>query len=1082
MKRYTTTTFKTLLGAFWTVLFLAASAFSADRMYFGGFNNENPASGLREVLLVWGELEGRIPDDIIAFRIYRKTGAGDFEAAPLFDIPNTLASPAELGTLFNGPGQGAAKAEIIALLDDMVQEADIDDSNYLDFLHPILDEGHPDYSAFKRMLLIRFCPLIARACGRAVMDSAPGGSDNEYLITGVTAASETKPLGQTVVGTGALTRLPAPDQFRQVTVGGCSAINRFMDHETVHFNWDVGTSPETLARRILVYGYDLYRSTTDLGTLNLADTVPASLVRVNPVPIVVSGNTEHDGPDAFLAVDGGRAQAEQGLAAGETYYYYLVARDLSGHYSATAGPLAATVPDRQAPIMPFGVEARQEMDGTTPRLTLFWDRINAANVRDHYRRDKAYCAGSPAGKLCFTRPGGDCAGTDRQCLDIDVHHYLVYRFASFQAAHDWGTDSDNDLWPDSVEEGLSDPCDPESIPGLTGPIVATVPYAANIRTLPDSAKEIHYFRDTVPAPDNRVFWYRIGAVDDQGNQSPLSPPVRGALWDRSQPDADAVIRTARCTFAAKVMPPGECFGSYGNADQQAPLNLFDETSAARRFHLYEICDNGKIVTDRLLYSGTIKDHAVVQSRDLGRYNCETSTCRENRRYRVRFFGDGNRFLAESTPFESQSCLADPAGCVILYKECREIVITPDDTGVGPLDPDDPLIVCAALAPGRCARVYRNVGGAMTPIASFCDSDGSCSGPIDLRGIVTTDLCLGVRVFSENGVGSGMVYFPCLSVKTPAAPKAPLMEGVTPKGDAAAPAFEVRWSSQSEGIAAFIVKRESPAGIYYETVWDLRPDEETGQFSLTLPIEPDTLETDWCFTVRAMDTTLVMSDWSDTRCGIWGAPTAAESLGWPQVSTPTETGEIVAVRINGRTTPLLVLSEALDDRIAAFERDCVNSQVNKRCPVDGADIPLCGEDQMCLSPSLFCCDICGLIRSANTLGTFMVYRQEEGRDLVQAGPLVETVHCTYGATEGNEHLFVATVNDPLIYVVTFTAAIAAASSDDPAVISGLSGTTRLVFADHFPYRAGTRVRYKVLAFDTGTLEPETIYTSGWLTLP
>lgn len=1067
------------------ILMWAGSAMAADRMYFGGFNQDTDG---RTVLLVWGDLEGSIPSDITEFRIYRKIGSGNFDPEPLAVVPNDLVSQAQLGAYFDAPGEEAAKAEIIAMLDDMVQDTLIDDSNYLGYLYNTIDDSHPDFSRFKQMLLSRFSKHVARALGRVYVDETPGTQDNTYMITAVVDGQQIKPLGKTTVPVASETILPAPENFRKVEIGGCSDVNRFMDHEKIHFNWDVPATPQTMALRTMIYGYDIYRSETDRGALDLRDTVPEALTRINPVPIVASGNTAADGADAFLASDGGRAALNGDLNQGDTLYYYLVARDLSGRYSLTQGPLEAVVPDRESPVMPWNAHAQQEMDAGTPRMTLIWDRINADNYKAYYTRDKAFCATSPAGKVCYTKPGGDCNGEDRQCTDIAVSTYRIFRFDSFEGARNWGTDSDGDGWPDDIEEGGGyDPCNSASVPiGLPNPLIATFPANTQIRTLADSGKEIHYYRDPAPAPNNKVFWYRIAALDDQGNVSPLTPPVRAALWDRTQPEVTAEIRTQRCTYTVKRPDNRDDCLSY--IDKPQPDDVFyviDATprAAARSFQLFEHCVSAETSVN-LIYAAPFQKAAAITQADLANYSC--ADCIDNKGkisgYVVRYFGENGRFLAQSDLLTGLNCFDGYGGCVILQQDCTPMTITPDDPVIHPVDPLIPLNVCVNLTQGQCARVYRMINGNMTPITTWCFDAGSCSSDIDLRSIVTTDICLGVRVFSENGVGSPMTYFNCIPVLTLWAPKAPLMEGVTPTGEAADPSFEVRWSSQSEGIAAFIVKRESEAGIHYETLWDLTPDENTGQFSATISIEPETIEIPWCYSVRAMDTTLTMSDWSDTRCNVWGSVVEGESLGWPHVKTPVDAGEVVAVIPPSQTTPMLILSDALDDRLDAFGTQCPEKTDNKRCPyTDGYDVPRCGKDVLsCFDPSGFCCDICGVIRSWNTLGTFMVYRQEEGKAFIQVSPLVETIHCTYD--ELNEMQSVSTVNDPLVHMVTFDSSLVTANCSNPTASGDINATTRLVFGDWFPYQSGKRVRYKVLVFGDQSKEPEKVYTSGWLKLP
>jgi hypothetical protein len=121
-----------------------------------------------------------------------------------------------------------------------------------------------------------------------------------------------------------------------------------------------------------------------------------------------------------------------------------------------------------------------------------------------------------------------------------------------------------------------------------------------------------------------------------------------------------------------------------------------------------------------------------------------------------------------------------------------------------------------------------------------------------------------------------------------------------------------------------------------------------------------------------------------------------------------------------------------------------------------------------------------VKTWNKIGKIVVYRQEEKKDFVQVSPLVETVHCSFTSVNSNR---ISTIKDPFIYLVELGGgSIQRISTTDPAVKTSLEGSVRMIYADWFPYRQGTLVRYKVHVYGESSHEPEFVYTSGWLALP
>ncbi len=1062
---------------------------AADRMFFSGISSLNSNTGQRDVILVWGELEGTVPPEIQKFNIYRKTGTAPYASIHSgIPIANKLMTPDKIKDLFNEPGEGKQRQEIIAMLSEAVPGTD--GSNFHTALHNIMDPASPEYNPLQRQFLIRYSRDTARAAGRAFIDrSVALAVSYTYMITGsLSNGTETPPLGRFTIDTTAETILPAANNFEQVRIGGCSESRKNIDHARIHLNWEVPSTPDVLSVRSLIYGYDIYRATADLGPLNLRIAVPSTLVRINDVPIIASGNAASEGLDAFLSKDDGNAlTGGVGLTPGDIYYYYLVARDLSGNYSKTAGPLKAVVPDTRAPVVPWNVHGQKEEVGSapfTPRLTLLWDQVNSTNYLKHYGTGKQICDSSPI-EVCYVQPPDTCNIQTPLCVDLDVVKYLVYRFDSFKAATEWGTDSDGDIWPDELEDlngngsldpGETDPCDAASHPaGYPAKLVAQILQEdpSYIRTLASGKKTMAY-QDPVPAPDNKVYWYRISTLDPSGNQSPLSPPARAALWDRSQPDINGTIRGQECDYTAKYYPPKE-----GRCDKPCTgegdvLTLIDETNLATGFKLYEVCvREDKTPYNRLIYSGSINGRRCLKRGDEINSKLCLPQCSQPGKYKVTFFGRSG-FGAESDPFELPGGLCEPSGCVVLFKECRGVEISIHKPGyMPPVLPGDPLQVCAELSPGECATVYQEVQGNYSPVLNFCNPNASkmtLCDMVDLQGIVTMDACLGLRIFSKNHVGSGMGYFQCIPVLANP-PQPPLLSSVKKSGTDSDPTFELRWSAQSEGISAFIVQQKGESSTVYETVWDLDPEKETGQFVYELPIQQDQIEEKWCFKVKAVDKAFQMSSWSSGLCEIWGEKKGTKYLKWPHVSEPADGGTLTAFYLKNEQVGAIALSGDLTPVLDKISRSTQCDYNILECTAKGE------EGNQCLSALMACnCSLCGYMDSWNDFGQFVVYRQEADKEYVQVSPLVEKIHCEVIDTPISDNCtWLSAISDPMIYLAKLSAGAIGGIPDT----SQLAGTTRLIFVDWYPHKAGSTVRYHLMKMRTADKEPETIYTSDWI---
>ena len=1079
-----------LLSGLWLLL---SPAQAEDRLYFTGMVENNPDLGIHQVILEWGPLEQSIPGDITGFRLYRRQGAAVFQL--IEETERGVADVVTIQGLFEEPGEALRRDNIQKWAESASGGAATGNAAYA-YVHDILSltPGHEDYNPIRTIFLMRMNANVSRALGMGSIDrtALPAGN-YEYMLTGMIGSTETLPLGKTVVDTSVVDVLPAPASFEQVFVGGCSAIGRGLDDRRIHFRWDVPVSPDRLRQKILTFGYDLYRSDSDLGlgpdalrNMQLAGSFNPALTKVNKTPVIVAGQAPTEGRDAFLTIDEGDVANFIFLERGRVYYYYLVAIDLSGKYSRTSPVVEAMVPDSMPPPAPWAVRTEEIKDPivpTTPRIQLVWDEINSTNYLNQYGSRRTFVtppAYAAPSELYYVPDSDPVLPRNYREVDLDVEKYLVFRFASQEGAQKWGTDSDLDFWPDEIEDASgTDKCDEASHPAGNPPeLVAQIPItdAPSLRTLSNGQKQ-RVFIDTVPSPDNHVFWYRMIAVDQFGNQSPLSPPVRGVLWDRTQPTPAAGVKVERCRYV--VIRDDQCENRRG-----VRIYATDETKnqKAASVCLFEVCPQRETPGGKpgnnyvLLLEKEIRDRfAEIRNNELQRF-CE-SICQDrgiqNRMFILRYYDSRGRLLGSSETFSIVLC-SDGTVCFRLTEVCKDSVNNPGET----LDPNEPINVCVRLNPGERARVFYEINGKMSAISTIHAPTDAAGLQIycvteDLTAIVPAGACLGVRVFSKNNVGSYLKYLNCLTIPTAEPPDPPLMHSVDPAGTQAAPKFLVRWTSQSEGLSAFVLSRSRNGDVEYDTYWINGNDlvYKNGLYEVSIALNPATdLNQEWCFRVRAIDKALRSSKWSESLCDTWEQE-PGDHLTWPPVpETPKGTG-IIAYFLNVPfyPQPILVLSDDLTTKL----------YLDKRCQFT---VPECRQthEKPCLEEVPFSCTgICDQLKAANQFGKFIVYRQEEGKDFVQVSPLIDTFWCYRTDSRDPLGLIVSTetLDDPYIYL----AGPMPAFIQPPAIRPQVDGL-RLVFADNYPCKRGTKVRYQVMVVDPTTGEGTAMHYSNWLNIP
>jgi hypothetical protein len=280
-----------------------------------------------------------------------------------------------------------------------------------------------------------------------------------------------------------------------------------------------------------------------------------------------------------------------------------------------------------------------------------------------------------------------------------------------------------------------------------------------------------------------------------------------------------------------------------------------------------------------------------------------------------------------------------------------------------------------------------------------------------------------------------------------------------------------------GIGSYTLKISSPEnGVITDlaNLWDIKPD-DTGLYPYQHLLTAENLPKEWCFQVRALATDMQASDWSNKQCATWQLE-EPENLPWPPVTEPTvnENTELGAffLETDDDHQPVLVLSTDLTSTIED-KPQCITPVPECTSATDGS--PCLADEQL----EFYTCPACDIIKAAMRKSiaatTFMVYRQQQGRDFVQVSPLIENFWCDEGLGKDNSTTY-NLLNDPFITIMSI----------DSGVVSGVTDTAigegiRVLFKDRYPFKSGSSIRYKLMSISSSG-EPDQVFTSNWLDIP
>lgn len=513
----------------WFALIALSVGAHANQIFFIGKYDRigslsGTGAGLNAVYLRWDTIDGNMPSDIETI-VLKRDGVTLLEADP-----SGVMDAVKIRALYQGKAQARRLYETLNNLSKM-DDPNCKDATLSNFPQKIIGCSQ---NPFWRYMASRSDFNVARANYRGYLDTTVDALGQPSFVYELFAksGSSTVLLGRVTVERQVKRALRA-DDFRQLFRADCRSPEYALDDYTVALGWrDGGQNPtERLLNAMMIAGYDLYRTTApvvraddpkyvrDIASESAmlahdshGDVKFDTLEKVNESLITQGGN---DGNATLYLETIDRLKAA-GLKPSEARYYYLVPRDFSGNYGATAR-LLVTVPDLLPPPAPWDVRFVEAInfDVSTSKdannsAELVWSSVNVANYTDHYHSSKRFCnlAILSAGeRLTFVDEARAC-GSAEMSVNLNVKAYHLFRFESPYAAQNFQTDGCGDV--------------------NTSHLVATIPATEDaLMTFKDKEAKVA-----------KVYWYRIASVAYNGERnvtSPPSAPIRALIPDRTLP-------------------------------------------------------------------------------------------------------------------------------------------------------------------------------------------------------------------------------------------------------------------------------------------------------------------------------------------------------------------------------------------------------------------------------------------------------------------------------------------------------------------------------------------------------------------
>lgn len=1082
---------------------LAGPAAAGEQFYFTGMvapegSLSSPGHSLLTVYLRWDQMEGSLPEDLAQFRLLR-----DGEEVGTFPADAVMAAE-EIAALYAGPEQQRRYLEMLARLiawgQGQTPAVKVTKTNFASVLHELLlNDRHWGYFAARNDVNA----AIARY--RAYRDTEVSGGIHTYELQAVSVGGSAVKVGAIQLDIGTAQTLASAGGLAQIDLGRCDAPENNKDHGAVALTWELpgDSMGDRYIGSLLTSGYDIYRSTENVpaadagmdlralagGILHKGDgSIPLpDLEKLNDEPVVISSQdagteeTRNKGwnPPFFQFLETAKDLAAQGLQPGDTRAYYIVPRDFTGNYGATAGILV-TVPDKAAPPPPWAVHTVNDPYGDGS-FVLEWDHVDVQGFYRRHQHGRTYCNLRTARfdhELLWVPEGENCSTDHQIAVDLDVAEYLVYRFDSAADAAAF-TDSDGDGWADSAEREILS-VDPPADPPLTAPGTACNPDAGpadlgdaqnhlvtrvNASEAVDRSKgrRVLHYQDTVPVENRgRVYWYRIASVDWNNNISPLSAPTRGFFPDRQRPqpctpteEGGFILGELECGYRVEDKP-------------ESPYYAVDTTAGADAAYVETSCgydpENMQRILSRIVQlptgeRGVAFDNPLCQQLE--------KNCSGQKELFLRFLSPKWEVLGERTlDYSSGSCGALSRS--LLVDDCTDPTIRQVQSGD---TVRGTLVIDCPTAEDECLTLYRDIGDQSPRLTTECPPPEQ-PFHFDTVGLVSMggdQICLSAAKQNQNNEVSTEVRLPCFRVadrvNTEAvAPPQPLEITCLPSDPGSdAAAARLAWLPPEQPVVGSIIEWYRKGGENAAAFSDFIPhagasaDDGSRSAEVEIPPEPEGSgwEEEWCFRVRSVAHAGNLSDWSAARCAVRqpADDPLPQYIPWPKIPVPPALGDIDARYLPVDNMPVLLLTGPIDEL-----SDC-HDITNMPPPCTGDKQSACLQRGPESPVTFYCSNICETLNQGLAEGpglNFVVYRQstadredsEQFGDYVQVSPLIDMLHCQADYTGTSPE---TSVQDPFIKLVDFSTGHAWEGN-------------RLVFADHYPSIQGHWYRYQLVYFD------------------
>lgn len=1026
-----------------------------DQFYF--IARQAPAASMTQegqqnkvVYLRWDSIEGKLPSDIVAFRLLRNN-----EPVRSDDFPvNEIMSVSEINKLYIGNEQTRRRLEIVTKLNELaISKGDaFSASNFAVYLHGLIDPNTNTYNPLWSFLGSQTDFNIARARNRAWIDTIPSTGTVEYDLLAVNTFGETVRIGFTSVELDVETVLLGATNLKQLlnSTTRCDYPENAKDHFTVALDWESPGENLSIADRfasnLYLSGFDLYRSRDNLA-LNVKQAPVRDIASLaSQVSSDSRGNPKISGLEKInqsLVIDSGSIENEakwleardllkrSGLKPGDRRAYYLVARDFTGNYGPTVKTLV-TVPLTTRPPAPWNIRtfADQTSSASNPPLSLItspnalllsWDKVDLTNYMRMFQGTRKYCNATEAqqtGILEFVGIDQNCDTDLHISVRLDVVDYKIYRFTDFDVAGRF-SDSDGDGVDDSVERQLGMQCDASKQPiGATSYLapaadiqLLNIPQGGLLSNKPARVR----LRDNIPAGNkDTVYWYRIASVagtsDDKWRLSFLGKPQRGLFPDRTPPP-EPIVEVLKpsndsCEIIADpsrlwrfqdktplINPKGN---RYGLSCDGAPISLGDNISNA------SVSGTTSLLCKEIVALKDCKKGSVLTLQKVGAPACKVAIPKD-----FSFFQAGSIEIVPS----SDTVLEDAdAG---------------DDMPIG-----GATVIVKPPNNRSCIALFEYIDSTATRIGSTCDPEGLTYRP------GAGSFCGYAVTMDENNNISASVHFPCtLSPAYNKALGAPQILSLDINETEAT--FTFRMPAEQAAVTMIRLDHDKGEGGNDRKITSIPSiNFSSGEIiSHTVPVGTlQNTKDNFCLSLKAIprssgDSSL-NSPWSKKRCytrtsdGEEDKPTY---LPWPTVKSAKEAEPLFGGSFSFGSISLMLQNTTRD--ILEFPLTFLHGELAGKCQVRSkgkVPIPYLANSTS-VSEEVICTDA-GYKVIKNALKpqlNYLLYRQKRAEsepegDWIQVSPLIEFTHFDEISPplQVKNLLFKWRLNDPFIKFVKF----------------------------------------------------------------